>query len=163
MKTRRHAVAFLTGLTLAVALTPTATLWADLPKAAAPPPTTVQRVTATMMGMPLQFEANHGQVDAHVKFLARGHGYTLFLTPTESVMVLQQRDTTPEHEALTGTAHTALPKQAPITQAVVRMKLEGANPSPAIAGMEQLPGIVNYFIGNDPANWRTELNRPLTP
>ena len=157
MKTRTHAVAFLTGLTFAVVLMPAATLWADLPKDAVPPSTTVQRVTATMMGMPLQFEANHGQVDAHVTFLARGHGYTLFLTSTESVMVLQQWGTTPEHEALTGTNPTALPKQAPITQAVVRMKLEGANPSPTIDGMEPLPGIVNYFIGNDPAKWHTTI------
>ena len=37
------------------------------------------------------------------------------------------------------------------------MKLEGANPSPAIDGMEQLPGIVNYFIGNDPAKWHTTI------
>lgn len=57
MKTSTHAVAFLTGLTLAVGLTPAATLWADLPKDAVPPSTPVQRVTATMMGMPLQFEA----------------------------------------------------------------------------------------------------------
>ena len=157
MKTTRHAVAFLTGLTLAIALTPAATLWADLPKDAVPPATTVQRMTATMIGMPLQFEANHGQVDAHVKFLARGYGYTLFLTPMESVMVLKQRYTTPEHEALTGTDPTARPKQMPIIQAVVRMKLEGANPSLAIDGMEQLPGIVNYFIGNDPAKWHTDV------
>ena len=157
MKTRKHAVAFLTGLTLAVALTPAATLWADLPKDAVPPSTTVQRVTATMMGMPLQFEANHGQVDAHVKFLARGHGYTLFLTPMESVMVLQQRDAPAEQRPRAMTDPTALPKQAPIKQAVVRMKLEGANPSPAIDGMEQLPGIVNYFIGNDPAKWHTDV------
>ena len=60
---------------------------------AQPSPATSQRVIATMMGMPLQFEANHGQVDAQVKFLSRGSGYTLFLTPTESVMVLQQRFT----------------------------------------------------------------------
>ena len=52
---------------------------------------------------------------------------------------------------------TALPKQAPIHQAVVRMKLEGANPSPAIDGMEPLPGMVNYFIGNDPAKWHTTI------
>jgi hypothetical protein len=59
MKTRKHAVTVLRGLTLAVAvsLAPAATLWADLPKDAVPPSTTVQRVTATMMGMPLQFEA----------------------------------------------------------------------------------------------------------
>ena len=37
------------------------------------------------------------------------------------------------------------------------MTLEGANPSPAIDGAEPLPGIVNYFIGNDPAKWRTNI------
>lgn len=37
------------------------------------------------------------------------------------------------------------------------MKLEGANPTPAVSGMEPLPGIVNYFIGNDPAKWRTKI------
>jgi hypothetical protein len=110
-----------------------------------------------MMGMPLQFEANHGQVDAQVKFMARGKGYTLFLTPTESVMVLQQREATAEKDALKVNNPASLPEPAPIKQAVVRMKLEGATPSPVIDGMEQLPGIVNYFIGNDPAKWHTKI------
>ena len=120
-----------------------------------PPLTASQLVTATMMGMPLQFEVNHGQVDAQVKFLARGKGYTLFLTPTESVMVLQQRAS----KSQAGDVHDPLAstEPAPIKQSVVRMKLEGANPSPAIDGMEKLPGIVNYFIGNDPAKWRTKI------
>jgi len=116
-----------------------------------------QHVTATMMRMPLQFEANHGQVDAQVKFLARGKGYTLFLTPTESVMVLQQRETTTEMNPRAKTDPATLPEPAPIKQAAVRMKLEGANRNPAIDGMEKLPGIVNYFIGNDPKKWRTEI------
>src|SRR5207247_7243706 len=30
--------------------------------------------------LPLSFEANHGQTDSRVKLLARGSGYTLFLT-----------------------------------------------------------------------------------
>ena len=157
MKTRTHAVTFLTGLTLVVVLAPAATLWADSATTAAPPSSSMASVQSAYGKLPLSFEANHGQADSSVQFLARGHGYTLFLTPTESVMVLQQRDTTPEHEALTGTHPTARPKQMPITQAVVRMKLEGANPSPAIDGMEQLLGMVNYFIGNDPAQWHTTI------
>jgi len=32
-----------------------------------------------LAGPPLSFEANHGQTDASVKFLARGDGYALFL------------------------------------------------------------------------------------
>jgi hypothetical protein len=40
--------------------------------------------------LPLSFEANAGQTDAHVKFLSRGAGYTLFLTSTEAVLSLQR-------------------------------------------------------------------------
>ena len=130
--------------------------------ASAPPvqPATPQ-VHTSVIGfgkLPLSFEANQGQTDPQVKFIARGRGYTLFLTPTESVMVLQQREASArEKDPLATTAPTALPEPAMLKQAVLRMKLEGANPSPAIDGMEQLSGIVNYFIGNDPKKWRTNI------
>lgn len=147
---------------LAIACVIVSFVLSDQPAAAAissepPSPATPQQVTATMMKMPLQFEANHGQVDAPVKFLARGKGYTLFLTPAESVMVLQQREAPAEKDPLAIAKPTALREPAPIKQAVVRMKLEGANQSPVIDGMEKLPGIVNYFIGGDPKKWRTEI------
>jgi hypothetical protein len=38
----------------------------------------------------LSFEVNRGQTDARVKFLARGQGYTLFLTPQEVVLALRK-------------------------------------------------------------------------
>ena len=38
--------------------------------------------------LPLHFEINQGQTDSQVQFLARGPGYTLFLTPTEAVLTL---------------------------------------------------------------------------
>lgn len=34
------------------------------------------------------------------------------------------------------------------------MKLVGAQTRPAISGLEELPGKLNYFIGNDPRKWR---------
>ena len=40
--------------------------------------------------LPLSFEANQGQSDAQVQFLARGRGYSLFLTATEAVLALRQ-------------------------------------------------------------------------
>lgn len=138
-------------------------------------------VTAQLLGLPLQFEANHGQVDDQVKFLARGKGYTLLLTQTESVMVLSrpepktsiddrsaeflmsltfppsQQETNTKMDDRTWVGPLWNTEPTPIKHSVVRMKLEGANPSPTIDGMEQLPGIVNYFIGNDPAKWRTKI------
>jgi hypothetical protein len=38
--------------------------------------------------LPLSFEENRGRTDARVKFLARGAGYSVFLTPTEAVLKL---------------------------------------------------------------------------
>src|SRR5207245_10883217 len=46
------------------------------------------RVTEAYAKLPLSFEANHGQADPKVKFLSRGPGYTVFLTPTEVVRAL---------------------------------------------------------------------------
>ena len=118
-----------------------------------------QPVAASLLNLPIQFEANQGQVDQQVKFLARGKGYNLFLTPTESVMVLTGRDASRvKGETGSGPTDVLLGHESQeYKRSVVRMKLEGANPSPAIDGMEQLPGIVNYFIGNDPAKWRTKI------
>src|SRR2546427_805210 len=42
--------------------------------------------------LPPSFEANRGQTDQEVRFLSRGRGYTLFLTPSEAVLVLKSRE-----------------------------------------------------------------------
>ncbi len=51
---------------------------------------------------------------------------------------------------------------APSTQSpapsVVRMKLVGANPKAKVTGLDPLPGKSNYFIGNDPKKWRTNVS-----
>lgn len=53
------------------------------------------RVRNAYSNLPLSFEENRGQTDARVKFLARGGGYSLFLTSTEAVLeaarVIQRR------------------------------------------------------------------------
>jgi hypothetical protein len=33
----------------------------------------------------------------------------------------------------------------------------GANPAPKVTGFDELPGKANYFIGNDPKKWRTDV------
>ena len=37
------------------------------------------------------------------------------------------------------------------------MKLIGSNPRVAVEGIDRLPGITNYFIGNNPEKWRTNI------
>src|SRR2546429_712192 len=96
------------------------------------------QVGETYGKLPLHFETNQGQADGQVKFLARGAGRTLFLTSTEAVLVFTKREQT-------------------VTQTVIRMTFLGANPQPRMVGSEELPGKANYFIGKDPAKWRTNV------
>lgn len=105
--------------------------------------------------LPLIFEANQGQTDTQVDFLSRGRDYTLFLSPTEvglSIVLPQSGQRT--HPALP--SYFSSSKSSPKTTAL-RMELLGANPHPAKAGMDELPGKVNYFLGKDPAKWRSNI------
>jgi hypothetical protein len=43
------------------------------------------------------------------------------------------------------------------TTDVVRMRLSGANADTEPEGLERLPGIVNYMMGNDRARWHTNV------
>jgi hypothetical protein len=82
--------------------------------------------------LPLVFEPNQGQVDSQVRFLARGGGVTLFLTDREAVMSLKGAEP-------------------------VRMSLVGGAKPKEFERLEPTGGISNYFIGNDPSKWRTEI------
>jgi hypothetical protein len=50
--------------------------------------------------LPLSFEANNGQTDSQVDFLARGSGYTLFLTSLEAVLALHGGESRPRNTSL---------------------------------------------------------------
>ncbi|HEV2247953.1 MAG TPA: choice-of-anchor D domain-containing protein [Terriglobia bacterium] len=138
--------------------------------------------------LPISFEANQGQADSRVKFLARGAGYTLFLKSTEAEFSLEggpraeaaaQMDYSLSTEGATPiqppsaspNAHirnqrlrhpridlksTAAPKTShPPT--VLRVKLEGANAHAPAEGVDRLPGVSNYYIGNDPKKWHSGI------
>lgn len=116
---------------------------------------TQARVNEDYGKLPLSFEVNQGQTDAEVKFLARGQGYALFLTSTEAVFQWWNADGGWQVEDWREPRAHAVSQNPKST--LLQMKLVGANPEPRIAGVEQLPGTSNYFIGNDPAEWRTDI------
>jgi len=86
--------------------------------------------------MPLAFEPAGAPSSSEAKFLARGSGYALFLANREAVLELRGPSKTP---------------------AVLRMQLAGASAAPGFTALEPLPGKSNYFIGNDPNGWRTNV------
>jgi uncharacterized protein (TIGR03437 family) len=85
--------------------------------------------------LPLAFEQNAGQTDPQVKFLTRGPGGTVWFTEQGPVLGVAEKS------RLT----------------VMRMRFEGGRRSPGMEGVNQTRGISNYFIGNDPAKWRTDV------
>jgi hypothetical protein len=107
--------------------------------------------------LPLAFEANQGQMDARFDFLSRGHGYSLQVGPTEIGLSLTLQD---ESTPARNTRFYAEPSQrrGAARMMDVRMKIAGANPHPAKTGRQELPGKVNYFIGQDPQQWRTNVS-----
>jgi hypothetical protein len=127
--------------------------------------------------IPLSFEANQGQADKSVQFLARGDGYGLSLTAQEAVLALHKPAAgriRPESAHMTRLGHSpaALASVAPGKRApssgggiesatgitdVVRMQLAGSNALARPAGVEPLSGSANYLIGNDPAQWHTRI------
>ena len=159
MKTRRQAVAFLIEIFLIIVLSlaPVATMWADMASTAIPLPPSIAAVQSTYGHLPLSFEANKGQVDPRVQFLTRGQGHMLFLTPSDAVLALRTGEV--KSEGRKGDIHQSqLPRNPiPTSYSVVRMRFDGANPQAELLGLDKLPGIVNYFIGDDPSRWRTNI------
>jgi Beta-propeller repeat len=100
------------------------------------------------VALPLRFEPNVGQADEQVRFLSRGHGYSLLMTRTGAVLKLgkpAERDTRPPGHLTS----------KPAEQAVIGLTFEGANPDPQVAGRGRLEGVSNYLLGSDPDRWFT--------
>jgi hypothetical protein len=102
-------------------------------------PRTQAHILEAVGNQSLIFEPNQGQTDDQVKFLSRGKGFMLFLTPTEAVLAL---------------AKTSGPGSQSGT---LRLKLEGANPEAEVVALDVLPSKSNYFIGNDSRKWRANV------
>jgi hypothetical protein len=108
--------------------------------------------------LPMGFEENRGQAARDVKFVSHGSGYALSLAPQEiDIALLSHRAMTasPLHRAAALRALREARKAMKTT--VIRMQLEGANPSPGIAAEEPLPGKSNYFVGNNREKWVTDV------
>ncbi len=101
--------------------------------------------------LPLTFEVNGGQTDPQVKFISRSKGYTAFLTNGGIILSLHP-STFPS---------TSAPLQAnpgssrrPVS---VELTFMGAANNPSVVGENLQPGIVNYFMGNNPTKWKTNI------
>ncbi|MGH9769259.1 MAG: hypothetical protein ACREAB_17685, partial [Blastocatellia bacterium] len=89
--------------------------------------------------LPLSFEVNEGQTESRVKFLSRGPGYNLFLTPTEAVLELRIADREVRSDGFGDGYSSLFNPQSAIRNpqsTTLRMKLTGANPDPQVVGLD---------------------------
>jgi hypothetical protein len=85
--------------------------------------------------LPISFELNRGQANREVKYVSRGAGYSLFLTPTEARLALRNSK----------------------SETSLSMLFNGANSSPQIEGSDELEGKSNYFSGKDSNDWHKRI------
>lgn len=102
------------------------------------------RINASFDKLPLSFEANRGQVDKTAEFIARGQGYTLFLNSTGATLALKKNG-----------------KKLPANKSAIKMTLLNAASASSAKTTGDATGLLtgksNYFIGNDPAEWRSDI------
>src|ERR1051326_2071890 len=82
-------------------------------------------------GIPLSFEPAPTQSSSQAEYVSRGAGYSMSLSSTK--VALESREGS------------------------LQVKFVGANRRARIEPLDPLPGISNYFLGNDRSKWRTDV------
>lgn len=101
--------------------------------------------------LPLYFEANRGQGDGGFDFVARGRNCNFFVAPTEAVLTLTKSDATKS----AGLDRHPIANRVRRATRELRLQFVGANVAAQMSGLGELPGRANYFLGNEPSQWRT--------
>lgn len=117
----------------------------------------VQGVSAVSQG----FIENRGQVDERVLCYGGGPRATVFFT-REAVVLDLHEEVSPDAEGLSGALEEPeflrTSGRSPGSQGfALWIRFEGANPSPLIQAKGELPARYNFFLGNDPGRWRTDV------
>ncbi|MBZ0280115.1 MAG: SBBP repeat-containing protein [Anaerolineae bacterium] len=81
--------------------------------------------------LPLSFIPNRGQSQSTARYLVRSLGGELTFTINQVKLSLPAGN--------------------------LSLSFDGANPSPTLTALDELPGKVNYFIGSDTADWHTNI------
>ncbi|MCW5835086.1 MAG: SBBP repeat-containing protein, partial [Labilithrix sp.] len=101
---------------------------------------------ATLTKMPIRFEANAGQHEGSIRFVARRGATSLALRDDGATLAVHQRTAA---KGRGGVEHRA-------NRVVVGLKVAGGRAG-APRASEELVTKVNYFTGADPSKWRTDV------
>lgn len=133
--------------------------------------------------LPLAFVENKGQLDEQVRYVIRGARASVFFRNDGVTLDLRDAPAEREDAKFRGRGQTPLerlgvpqlpnsrkpyfpgisailrydPEPSPGEHAVLKLTFVGANPNCSAAGIDELPGKVNYLTGKDSSKWRTDL------
>jgi hypothetical protein len=140
----------------------------------------VPRIRGGSLKLPLVFEVNRGQLDSSVQYRARGPGFNVLLESGGIRFETVAQQSSAERKPPTRRAPGKRPpklrarrrqypgwreeqrrreekrKRPPAGDSIL-LRFEGAAPKLAWRGQDALPGVANYFLGHDPALWRTRV------
>ena len=121
------------------------------------PASTVRKAQSTRNygSLPLSFEENQGQTNAPVRFFSHGPGYSIFLEDNKAVLLLSKSRAGSKH--LSGSPGAEDSRSVDRLTDILPMRLVHARANLAPMGEDRLSATVNYFVGNNPANWRTRV------
>jgi hypothetical protein len=103
-------------------------------------------VSREIENQPLAFEPYTAELAPQVQFVSRTRGYTLLLGPSAATISFSN---------ISATSSCTTP--CSIDPSFVRVTLLHSNPRSTATPEEPLPGKANYFLGNEPARWRTNV------
>ncbi|MCL6601140.1 MAG: hypothetical protein K6T81_20760, partial [Alicyclobacillus macrosporangiidus] len=122
------------------------------------PAETQQKLWESYGKLPLTFVPNVGQVHEDVRYYMRRPGRAFYFTREEAVFTFMEasskqrkRYKTKSKEREKGEA------ESPVRGVTLALQFVGANPHVQVQGQHEAVGKVNYFIGNDPTKWVTDL------
>jgi hypothetical protein len=122
------------------------------PPASTPPPAEPAPPAAQYGRVPPHFIRNDGQLAEEVAYYLKGPRGTVYLTADEVVFDFLSGQIEPADQPSPPEAE----EETTVSRLVFRLRFSDPDPGAALEGAEELPGKINYFIG-DRENWRTSI------
>ncbi len=112
--------------------------------------------------VPIGFESNVGQFRSEARYVSRGRGYDLFLTPAEAVFNFKTPHAASDPACVSASVKSAaVPsprgKRNPLCYSIssepIRLRIAAGNAQSKPEGRKPLSSYSNYLLGNDPRKW----------